>query len=984
MNNPRKYLKNKLIFTSYIIKTIDWITMLRQYSNFLILLIIGFIQLSAVYADEQPVARQYNFRSYTAFDGLPQAQVTSVQQDEKGYIWIGSYSGVTRFNGRDFVTYNEPLPNNFISSMVKDQHGRIILTSGNGFCYLESGSFDCSSSQSLPLSNLNAVHADKDNSLWFAAEGGLIHLSDSETKVFTVKEGIPSPTVRAVLKDRSGKVWVGTSNGLATLENGQFVSYKPEIFAKALVKTIFENDSGIWIGGNEGLYFVSNKDQSLRKIGENTFDGNIVFSLFEDSNNSLWIGTSAGLYRLVEGKIERLSPQKGLLSVAIHAINEDREGTLWFGSDAGLIKYVPGPFVSYTTEQGMSNDFVRTMSVDPDGKIWMGTRHGVSIFTPETESFETLTTELKTDRIRVYSILALENDSALIGTRAGLIYWKDGQAVKHYTHEDGLKSSYVGSLLLDSHNRVWAGTSRGLSQWKDGKILDVKSGDLPVAAIYTMKEDRLGRIWLGTGNHGLFIFEPENGQFSKVDHIEAANNVTFWSLDVDQLGNIWAGSNGNGLLKISEDLKLLEVLNSKNKLRNDFVWQVKVDSTNHVWAFTNSGLKRYDHKIVTHFDGSDGLPDMEGSATAVLENKNGELWFGTGFGVTRFVPSLENIDGQAPPILLEGVWQGDRQLSDQVSLPSDIGTLTFRFASLTYQNDRDIKFSFRLLGADSNWSAPQNIRTLQLTSLSAGKYELQLKAVKADRIYSDKAASFSFTIRPPFWQTWWFIGICTIALILMVTWLTRRRLKKLGIEKNQLENIVAERTAELSSINQELNRLVVTDDLTKLYNRRHLMDCLQRELSLLSRSSTASNLSFIILDVDHFKAINDTHGHRVGDEVLVKLANRINESCRKTDVAARYGGEEFAVILPYTDQAGALICAEKIRKDIGRRAFKVDSLNLKVTISLGLVTVDSNYLASDSSEFDKVIKKADAALYRSKEKGRNQTNYYQQDIDVIQ
>lgn len=184
--------------------------MLRQYNNCLLFLIIGLLHLPIADGNEQPVARQYNFHSYTAFDWLPHSQGTSVQQDENGYIWIGSYSGLTRFNRRDFVTFEESLPSNFISSMIKDQHGRIILTTGNGFCYLKSESFDCSSSQSLPLSNLNAVYADADDSLWFAAEGGLIHYSDSKSKLFTVEDGIPSPIVRAVLKDRSGKVWVGS------------------------------------------------------------------------------------------------------------------------------------------------------------------------------------------------------------------------------------------------------------------------------------------------------------------------------------------------------------------------------------------------------------------------------------------------------------------------------------------------------------------------------------------------------------------------------------------------------------------------------------------------------------------------------------------------------------------------------------------------------------------------------------------------------
>lgn len=950
-------------------------------SSWILLLIISLFQAHIALGEGKAVARQYNFRLYSAFDGLPQAQVTSVQQDQRGYIWLGSYSGITRYNGRDFQTYTEPLPENFVSSMIKDQNGRIILTTGGGFCFLEEEKFDCKSDkQSLPLTNLFGVFAETDNSLWFAAEGGVIHYDVNRTRLFTVDNGLPSPTVRTVIKDRNGKVWAGTRSGLARLTANRFDEFAPEVFSGALVRAIIDTEDGLWVGSNKGLYLIDHELGTVKKIGKSKLDHEVILSLYKDSRGKIWIGTYDGLYRLINGVIEKLSPQKGLLNVAVYSVVEDRENNIWFGTDVGLVKYVPGPFVSYTEDQGLSNNFVRTMSIDPEGKVWMGTRHGVSIFTPETETFKTLTTELESDRIRVYSILTLESDSALIGTRDGLIFWKEGKVAKRYSTDDGLESSYVSSILKDSKDRIWIGTSRGLSRWQNESIVKVKNIPDSNHAIYSMAEDQQGRIWLGIGNRGLLYFEPDKNEYTRLEEIAQANGVSIWSIDIDSQGNILAGTNGNGLLKISPQLKLVEVLNNKNKLKNDFVWQVKIDSNNNLWAYTNSGLKRISQDQVSHFDGSDGLPDMEGAATAVVEHPNGDLWFGTGFGVTRFVPSSETKEATAPPILFEGAWIGETKLEDNVKLSNDSGTMTVKFSSPTYTDELNINYSFRLLGAGEQWSTPQEIQQLQLASLSPGQYELQIKSINSDLIESDQLVTFTFTIEPPYWLTWWFYALVGFLVLVIVYALTKRRVNKLANEKQILESIVTERTAELSEINQELNRLVITDELTKLFNRRHLMESLQRELSLLSRNNTAALLSFILLDIDFFKAINDTHGHRAGDEILKQLSDRLSRSCRKTDIAARYGGEEFAVILPFTDHKGATICAEKIRKDISNHTFSVESITLEMTVSIGLVTVASADVGSRTFDYDGVIKMADEALYRAKEEGRNRVCIYSKEL----
>lgn len=194
---------------------------------------------------------------------------------------------------------------------------------------------------------------------------------------------------------------------------------------------------------------------------------------------------------------------------------------------------------------------------------------------------------------------------------------------------------------------------------------------------------------------------------------------------------------------------------------------------------------------------------------------------------------------------------------------------------------------------------------------------------------------------------------------------------------------VARLRAELRSKNAELERalarvqeLLVHDELTKAYNRRYLMEILRREQSRVDRrrSDTAIGFSLCILDLDHFKDINDRYGHLAGDRVLQEFAERVRRQIRHIDwlaragepgTFARYGGEEFVLVLPDTDAAGALTCAERIRNAVSQETFRIDGLQLTVSISAGV----SEYRPKETLE--ELLKRADAALYEAKARGRN-------------
>jgi diguanylate cyclase (GGDEF)-like protein len=193
--------------------------------------------------------------------------------------------------------------------------------------------------------------------------------------------------------------------------------------------------------------------------------------------------------------------------------------------------------------------------------------------------------------------------------------------------------------------------------------------------------------------------------------------------------------------------------------------------------------------------------------------------------------------------------------------------------------------------------------------------------------------------------------------------LEARIFASLRVKASEME--LKKRNVELQSMLQHVEALAVTDALTGLYNRRRFEDVLKREFAVTKRYDTP--LSCLMIDVDHFKSINDTHGHDAGDIVLREIAQRLSQRLREVDLAARYGGEEFAILLPQTNKEGAVIVAERIMERIRREEFDFEGTSLCVTVSIGVA--GNADIVGKSPE--SLVKAADAALYQAKEQGRN-------------
>jgi diguanylate cyclase (GGDEF)-like protein len=934
--------------------------------------------LSAVLASAGPAqAQRLNFHNYTSLEGLPQRQVLAVFQDSTGYLWFGTYGGVSRYNGSEFRTFEgrDGLSSNTVTDLTEDGHGRLVVATQRGLCFRQDAGFRClRAGPQLANDAVRDVERDGDGSLWAATEGGLTHLVDGRPAVhYTTTAGLPSADCYKVRRDGQGVLWVGTAAGLARLEGQRFAAVAPEVLGQRVVPVVLPYAGGLVVGTDAGVFQW--RGGALRALSDLPAGGEPAYftDAAQDASGTVWLATRSGVLRFDGTSLVRLTVREGLLADSVHKVWVDRENNVWFGSEGGASKLVPGPFVSYSTAEGLPHSFVRALGQDGRDRLWVGTRAGVAVLDHQRVSTITTRDGLVSDRIYGFAEV---KEGMLIGTLKGLVLW-DGRVRRVYGVADGLPFEYVTSLLPDGHGGAWVGTSRGLARWQAGRLRAVAADPLGSAAyILAMRQDGQGRLWLGLRSGGVMVVEGD--RIERRGSAAGLTDETIWSMDVDGQGRIWIGSNGDGAFLV--DGPRVRRLTSRDGLVNDFVWQVLCDSQGAVWLYTNRGLDRWDGTAFRHYGRGDGLVDLEGSAGAAWRMPSGELWFGSGSGLSRYSPARDVANAVAPAVVIEEAAAGsDRPLAPGARLRYGLGPLTFRFAGLSFRDEAEVRFRYRLLGLSEGWSQPSAERHIAYGHLPPGAYEFQVMASNDDGIWSAAPASFALAVRPPWWQSWPArLAGMLLALGLVATgyaW----RVRRVEAERARLERLVAERTAELAARNAQLREIAILDELTQVGNRRYFLETLDLEVKRASRVPRGGSLGLFLLDVDHFKRVNDSHGHPVGDQLLAALAQRLTRCVRSTDLVARYGGEEFAVLLPLASREGTEMLARRVHEALGATPFDLEGLPVSVTVSIGVVHVDGLEDPAQATPA-RLIRDADAALYQAKQEGRNRVVIAAEDL----
>ncbi|MEE2002005.1 diguanylate cyclase [Alkalimonas sp. MEB108] len=963
-----------------------------------------FFSIPALAQSQNDSLQHFFLEQWTTRDGLPHNTINSIVQTDDGYLWFATWEGIARYNGRSFTLFdrsaNTGLPDSGIFALHASSDNTLIAGGSRG------GLVRYQHNQWTPLpvagALVRAVLQDQQQRLWIATESAGLWRQEPDGRRYRISgsSGLAYEAMYSLAESQDGKVWVGTAEGLFLVHNNhvrhfQTVDGLPAgpVFSIAInltEQTIVATEQGVFIGDEQ---------HGFRPLHPEL---NMASSALYVDDSTLWVGTlSDGLFRYTSTGLEALGTDSNKPANRILTLRKDNEGSLWVGTNGGLFRLRNAPFTSITTQHGLADNFVRTVLPLSDGSVLAGTSRGVAhIRNQLAEPFD------RPEPFLRESILSMAQDQygqLWLGSYAhGLLTIKPDGSSRLFDRNDGLWTNEVRSILPAADGSIWIGTSRGLNRWHQGQMerLDMEAG-LPGNYIMALYQTSDERIWIGTGT-GVAYWQ--DGEIRTLDLFsQDGAEFAFGFLELPQQQFLWMATD-RGLVRYDLNTGGLAIIGRSAGLPFDKYFQVIADQQNNLWLTSNRGILQFslqDAKAVLnhqksrlpfdHFSEGDGMLSAQangGSNPAAALHPDGSVWVATAGGVVFSQPErLRSFSAFIPPVVIEQVRVDGvlRQPTGPLQLAAGTQRIELHYAGLGFVMPQHIQYRTRLVGFDSDWVERGQQPYAELTNLAPGHYTFEVIAAYPGGSWSEQTASLTFTIAPHLWQRQGFWLFILVWLSLAVLLLFKMRLRRLELAAFELKRQVAEKTAQLQlkadhleQTNAEKSDLLEQlrlqseafakqarqDPLTGLANRRVFDEVLLQEFNRAKRHQHP--LCLALIDIDFFKQVNDRWSHSVGDEVLIRVGQSLQQQCRTTDTVSRWGGEEFALLLPETGLPEVLQLCERLRHQISQLDFSDIASELSITVSIGVAE------CSDSNEADRLLGLADHALYQAKEKGRNQ------------
>jgi signal transduction histidine kinase/ligand-binding sensor domain-containing protein len=745
-------------------------------------------------------------------DELPQATVHSILQSRDGYLWLGTYEGVARFDGVRFVVHDlhrtRELQGTTVLHMVEDRRGRLWLATNGGLTVKEGRAFRTyGTAEGLPGTMVRALLEDPDGSLWVGTDRGLAQLSGDTVRP---RQELEPGEVLALARTPDGALWIGTAEGLQRIGGGERRRFgTADGLPSPACRILYVDRAGaLWIGTDKGLARWANGAFTVWGVADGLGD-DYVRALLEDSDGSLWVGTEgAGLARLRGDRFERFDTTGGLSHDYVRSLFEDREGNLWIGTNGGVTRLREAKFANYGTPEGLSHDFARTVFEDRDGVLWVGTDGG-GVSRRTATGWEAITTAQGLSHDAVRAIAQTPDGALWFGTREGLDRYGGGRITPFGRQ---LPSLLIRALHVDPDGTLWVGAEDGgLARIRRDEVRVWTTrdglGDDSVRAIH---RDRRGRLWIGTYGGG--VSRLENGSLTTLDSDDGLPNDIVFAFHEDADGNLWIGTDSG--LAVLRDGKL-HAFGIDDGLYDEKVFRIFEDSAGNLWMSSNRGIYRTARRDLLAFaDGrlsrvpsvgygrADGMRANQCNGTsqpAGWKTRDGHLWFPTVEGVVEVDPGDLKLNQMPPPVVIEEVRVDGRvvALGRGGALPAANEQLEIDFTGLSFVAPERVTFRYRLEGSDTGWVEAGTRRTAYYTRLPPGSYRFRVVAANNDGFWNERGASLPFTIATPPWRTWWawllYILLATGAVYSLVHY----RLRSLERANALLEQRVAERTALL-------------------------------------------------------------------------------------------------------------------------------------------------------------------------------------------
>lgn len=763
------------------------------------------------------VAQKFSFIQYNTSKGLPQSQVNSIIQDEAGYIWVGTFGGLSRFDGQNFTNFgrNNGLLNNRITKLdiingklfIGHQQGISIKNSDNSFISIPH-SQDSALNDVTGFSTLDSIIYISTNG------GGLYYINQKYNAIIHIKD---SPERIREIKEHKGRLYLATRTGLQQFDGKTF---------KTLDNSNHISFSGLKLEGDK--IYASSFNGTLYKLDLNSFkiqevlySENLMFrNVIIDQKNNFWLSSRNGILLVKESDTIEITEESGLPTDDINEIFEDSEKNIWIGTNGkGIIRFTDEVFTYFNKSSGLQSDLIISMEKDNHGNKWVSTiDQGVFKIDPKGNI-----SKINIILNAVWQIVCAD-DIVLFASNFGLYTYDYKEFKVYYKEENNLPSNRVkgifpyndgtflistteGSVLFDKYKREIYKVNKSFDEIKGVRDFEKKNEFLYAAA-----------------PNGIFTIHQD----LKVDKDYFDSGIN--CIELDDLGNLWVGTE-DGLYIKRKGKYIRQVLEKQGDL--EFVNFLQAYDTL-MFVGTNNGLyeigTQLKHKY--HYGITSGLVDLETNLNSNYLEDNRFLWFGTASGLMKM--DLKNrsslIKNAKPKLQLTGIAINNKILSDKVvglynshgeSKPIKMKfvdkNISFQFDGIYMTNPESLRYSYFLEGFSTDWTPASKNPTASFTNLPPGEYIFKFRVNNGTNNTSE-IFTLSIEVTPPFYRTWWFYLIVALTLTLIILSIDRARQKSLDSRNYQVKLEFQNKLSKLEqqSLNASMNRHFIFNALNSI------------------------------------------------------------------------------------------------------------------------------------------------------------------------
>jgi ligand-binding sensor domain-containing protein len=826
-----------------------------------------------------------NFSSFNKFEGLRNGIIHCMKQDSSGNLWFGTGGGgACRYDGKYFTHYTEKegLSNPIVTDILQDKSGTFWFSTWGGGVNRYDGKYMTHFTTKEGLSDdiVLTIFQDKQGNIWFGTMNGGVNKYDGKSFThYTGTEGLVNYPITDILQDRNDNLWFASFGGGADRFDGKSFAHftEKEGLGNNTIRFIYQDNTGnIWFGTNSGVSCYDGK--SFTNLTEKEGMSNSrIYSIIQDKRNNFWFGTKIGGTAYDGNSFMDFTEKEGLNNNS-YEIFQDRSSNIWFGGEgSGISRWDGNIFTHFTKNEGLSDSRVISILQDKSGILWFGTWGG-GVNRYDGKSFMHYTQKEGLSNTMITCITQVKNGDIWFGSLEGAICY-NGTSFLHFTKEQGLTCDFIEKIFEDSNGNIWfVMNCDGICRY-DGKYFthyNDKQG-LSNNGVIEGLQDKNGNLWLAPGQTGVNRFDGKS--FTRFSEKEGLSDNWVDALFEDKDGILWFGTRGGGVNRY--DGKSFMIFTEKEGLCSNDINSIVQDKSGNLWFGSPSGISMlpadYVLKLAKPFNNlstnqpvlfknfsyEDGFSGIGCFSRALYADNQGVIWIGATDRLTAYHPEGDEPDTIPPNTQLTRIqlfnenipWLDLEKKRDtsfllgngvrfhnfrfdsisywyylpvNLSLAYDNNYLTFNFIGITLKRSKKVKYQYKIDGLDANWSTMTSRTEATYGNIPNGTYTFKVKAMNSEGYWS-KEFNYTFTIRPPWWKTWWansgyallFIAAIWLAIYSIIEY-QRKKIRLIINERNRIARELHDDIgAELTRITMLSQSLQKNTDLAEGIREKH-------------------------------------------------------------------------------------------------------------------------------------------------------------------